>query len=432
VYGPYNDMLGEFYDRSLVFLDALRETQNWVVDGTQLYLHLYRPYKPLLDSHHLFTSPYRSKPLLSVVELLDDATCQCLSRLILCGYDVRNATAADVTVAATSAAGGGGPAAATTTNSTPDAADATAVLVRPGEGWDSQWKTRYKSDRFRMVRDRLRSTLVDKNPHVQQDIEKFRNMQFDRLNIFRRDRPKYRLVGLAQRNGRRRWRDLSALQALVQEQLMWDSKYIALVEMNVEVDSSSYQQLVRHAALDGLIGIHGAQLAEAVWMKDGSWVVELLPFVPQYVYMGHWTRTVHEPTPVGVMFHQTGLNHAGYRIPVELTPYCNHNVSDEFCWKENMWDGRDFTLTAPVLTQMLDAFFPPSPSTSSGARSRTGSTDAVATWPANATGPVAPRLCSDLQNRSNGTLVLYNVHCADVAGGPARLRHYYWPCDFNC
>jgi hypothetical protein len=422
LYGAYNDMLGEFYDRSLVFLDALRETQNWVLDDAQLYLHLYRPYKPLMDSHHLFTAPWRTKPLLSAVELLDDAQCQCLSRLILCGYDVRNATAADVTVAA--ASGGGGPAATTATNSTPEAAAAATVLVRPGEGWDSKYKTRYRSDRYRKVRDRLRSALVDRNPHVQQDIEKFRHRQFDRLNIFRRDRPKYRLVGLAQRNGRRRWRDLSALQALVQEQLMWDNKYIALVEMNVEVDSSSYQQLVRHAALDGLIGIHGAQLAEAVWMKDGSWVVELLPFVPESVVMGHWTRTVHEPTPVGVMFHQTGLNHAGYRIPIEHTPYCHHNVSDEHCWSENMWDNRDFTLTAPVLTQMLDAFFSPAPAAPDAT---TGSA------PSGPSPPTAvPRLCSDLQDRSNGTFVLYNVHCADQAGGPAVLRHFYWPCDFRC
>jgi hypothetical protein len=378
-------MLGEFYDRSLLFLDALRQTQNWVLDA-QLYLHLYHPYRPLMDSHHLFTTPWRSRPLLSAVELLDDARCQCLPRLILCGYDVRNASSADEE-AAVGTDGPSDTSATTTTTTTtthhPPPSNFTppalgAVLVRSGNGWDSQYKTRYKSDRFKKVRARLRAALVDRNPHVQSDALRFRNLQLERLHIPVEDRPKYRLVGLAQRNGRRRWRDLSSLQYTVQNQLLMDRRHIVLVQMNVEVDSSSYQQLVRHAALDGLVGIHGAQLTEAVWMRDGSWVVELLPFVPQFVFMGHWTRTVHEPTPVGVMFHQTGLNHAGYQIPLELTPYCNHDLSDEVCWKANMWDGRDFTLTAPVLTQMLDAFFPPSPT----AEAEPGSSAKTATAPA--------------------------------------------------
>lgn len=315
-------------------------------------------------------------------------------------------------------------------------------MVRSGNGWDSQYKTRYKSDRFKKVRARLRAALVDRNPHVQSDALRFRNLQLERLHIPVEDRPKYRLVGLAQRNGRRRWRDLSSLQYTVQNQLLMDRRHIVLVQMNVEVDSSSYQQLVRHAALDGLVGIHGAQLTEAVWMRDGSWVVELLPFVPQFVFMGHWTRTVHEPTPVGVMFHQTGLNHAGYQIPLELTPYCHHDLSDEVCWKANMWDGRDFTLTAPVLTQMLDAFFPPSPT----AEAEPGSSAKTATAPArvdSALPPQPPRpqpqpppphppLCSDLQDRANGTFVLYNVNCADEEGGPPVLHHYYWPCTVRC
>jgi hypothetical protein len=148
--------------------------------------------------------------------------------------------------------------------------------------------------------------------------------------------------------------------------------------------------------------------------------------VPQFVFMGHWTRTVHEPTPVGVMFHQTGLNHAGYQIQLELTPYCNHDLSDEMCWKANMWDGRDFTLTAPVLMQMLDAFFPPSPT----AEVDLGST-ANATAPAGIAAPPPP-LCSDMQDRSNGTFVLYNVNCADEEGGPPFLHHYYWPCTVRC
>jgi hypothetical protein len=402
----------------------LRETQNWVIEA-QMYLHLYRPYKPLMDSHHLFTAPWRSKPLLSVVELLDYATCQCLPRLIMCGYDVRNASATEIAASGTDVPAETTATSATTisSNSTTAPAAPSTVLVRPGAGWDSKWKTRNRSDRYKKVRKRLRSTLVDKNPHVQEDAWKFRNVQFDRLNIPQKDRPNYKLVGLAQRNGRRRWRDLSALQTQVQEQLLADHRNVALVEMNVEVDSSSYQQLVRHAALDGYIGIHGAQLTEAVWMKDGSWVVELLPFAPPYVIMGHWTRTVHESTPVGVMFHRTGLNHAGYRIPIELTPYCHHNVSDEDCWRANMWDGRDFTLSPSVLTQMMDAFFP-SPYEASVGHVANGTAPTILT---NNPGPVP--LCSDLQARSNGTFVLYNVHCADEAGGPAVLHHFYWPCD---
>jgi hypothetical protein len=86
----YNNMLGEFYARTLVGLHELARSQTEDFDDfaeqTQLYLHLYDQ-KPMLDSHHLFTDAFRSHPLLDFKSLLYNSGCRCVRRLILCGYD---------------------------------------------------------------------------------------------------------------------------------------------------------------------------------------------------------------------------------------------------------------------------------------------------------------------------------------------------------
>jgi hypothetical protein len=415
----YNDMLGEFYDRTLTNLEVLHSKYDWIRKA-QLYLHLHRPYGPIMDSHRLFTTPWRTRPIHSVVELLDDAHCECLPRLILCGYDVDETAAGDdpdLPPAATrDAAGAGAP-------DGPRSNASSVVRVVPGHGWAVTRKP--DPNRYRTVRDRLREHLVHRNPHVRADIEAFRNRHLDLLKVPIADRGAYRLVGLAQRLGRRRWLDLPRVQRNVQARLNSGARGIALLEMNVEVDSSSYQQLVRHAALDGLIGIHGAQLTEAIWMKDGSWVVELLPFVPDYVNMGQWTRKVKSPTPLGLLFQETQLNHAGYRLTIESAPYCDRNVTDEGCWRMNRWDNRDFAVSELLVSEILDAFFPAPNSLEASIpvhsnASKMNASEAAAVAATNTA------LCSYYRNQSRDTFVLYNVNCADSLGDPIVPHHFFW------
>jgi hypothetical protein len=230
------------------------------------------------------------------------------------------------------------------------------------------------------------------------------------------------LVGLAQRLGRRKWRNLDEVMGEVQSRLKQSEarlgKRIVLVQMNVEEDSSSYQQLVRHGALDGLIGIHGAQLTEAIWMKDGSWVVELLPYIPSYSMWGQWTRTVHKPTPLGVIFQGTGLNHAGLRLDVASSPYCDMNETNRDCWtdRHNMWDTRDFVVSADLLERIVTTLFV-FPTKNKGKEDQ------------------HHRSCQDWQDRAaSADVVLYNVNCAEGGGDGAAAaavspHAYYRPLE---
>ena len=44
----------------------------------------------LLDSHHLFLSPFTSNPVLPFFSLMDNTGCSCMKRLFFCGYVEEN------------------------------------------------------------------------------------------------------------------------------------------------------------------------------------------------------------------------------------------------------------------------------------------------------------------------------------------------------
>ena len=49
-----------------------------------------------------------------------------------------------------------------------------------------------------------------------------------------------------------------------------------------------------------------AQLTQAVLLPPHAHVLELLPWIPDYI-RGKWVQTKHMPTPLGVIFLNTDL-----------------------------------------------------------------------------------------------------------------------------
>jgi Glycosyltransferase 61 len=388
-------MLGEFYDRGLIHLWRLWKENPWI-GHSQLYVHLQPPTsKKLLDSHHLFTSMFRTMPLLDFNLLLDETPCTCLPRLVFCGYDInyRNDT---IHI-------GGKP----NETAVRESVVLEPIAIEP-PGYNPQ--SALGTTTHRELHSHVRATMIESNPHVVTDIAEFRKAQLNkaggrtRRKMSDSELSKWMLVGLAQRTGRRRWRDLDMVMLRAQKRLA--EHRIALVEVNVESPTSTaYKQIVTHGALDGLVGIHGAQLTEAVWMKPGSWVIELLPYVPDGVFMGTWTKTTDEPTPIGWMFDGTELNHAGVPLPRESAPYCwdPKDVNDPAldCWRigNNPWDNRDFIFDSTNLELILSKLL-------------------VGTSPATT--------CSEYQERAGNHSVLYNINCATGAGNAVATHHFYW------
>lgn len=97
VQSAFNDMMGEFYSRSLVALNQLLHDNP--MDGSyytdlQMYLHVVEKKKQnLLEGHCLFLGglPNNNK-FDSFLSLVESDTCQCFQKLVFCGYDLEAAS----------------------------------------------------------------------------------------------------------------------------------------------------------------------------------------------------------------------------------------------------------------------------------------------------------------------------------------------------
>ena len=88
-------------------------------------------------------------------------------------------------------------------------------------------------------------------------------------------------------------------------------------------------QLLMHRSLHAIIGVHGAQLTQGVLLPPHGKVLELLPWIPSYL-QGHWVQWTNRPTPLGIIYHKTDLNHFGYKLDRYSVPLCfNISRSDD-------------------------------------------------------------------------------------------------------
>jgi hypothetical protein len=371
LHGSFDMMLGEFYSRVLMGLNEIARTQVDNFDDfreqTQLYLHMYNKNGgSMLDSHHAFTDAFRGHPLLDFKSLLDNAGCQCLPRLLLCGYKNNK-----------SGEHGNG------------------TVIEPSGLIHSARST------YQGLRQMIRQRVIVDNPLAQDDIKAYKEKLLRSKGV-EAGFDDWKLIGLAQRSGRRRWRNLRENENACDQALRRHK--ILCTEINVEVkESYPYSQAITHGALDGLFGIHGAQLTEAIWMKPGSLVVEYLVWLKNGVDLGDWTRTVQGPTPLGAIYSNTDLNHIGYPLQRHSAPYCygdfkSEKASHECWWGRQSWANRDFTATSESIIDSVYMFF-------------VNKTDS----------------CETYQDWAADDFVLYNIQCHEVGHiGYKQPHHYYW------
>lgn len=372
-------MLGEFYVRGLYFLWRVYQSFPDLVRSSQLYIHSHDPsQRTLLESHHLFTQAFRTRPLLDFASaLLDDrSSCQCMKRVIFCGYHQRHNAVGSL--------------------DTPWSARATtAITLEPGGRALPKAPSHGFHTLYAEFRDHLRHNAI--GAEARDGILRYRRKVMESHNIpsnqWGDDR--WIIVGLAQRSGRRKWLHLDAVLKAAQAALLGEKFLFDIVNLDEE-HSTAFDQVVAHGALDALIGIHGAQLTEAVWMKPGATVIELLPYVPSGVD-GGWTKRTDQPTPLGIIFHNTDLQHFGFALSRDSAPYCLENSSNDLnCWQtKHPWDGRDFELTSEALEMLVRRLL-----------------------------IHQPTRCSDLIQQIGNEIVPYNVVC-DGEDGKRKPHHYY-------
>jgi hypothetical protein len=393
---------------------------------TQIYIHFQlhgkNPQPDILDSQRLFTDMIVSNPLLNFRTLLDHGGCRCLKRLIFCGYQrskavpvaaVRQPERRQQQGATTKSKQDTATAAATTTTVTlpvfePAAHMGTSSMSKARSGHQSQ-----------IVRDALRHGMIDQHHSLQYEINqtrlsflKYHNVVSQSVNL---DDPssqqalqEWTIIGLAQRIKRRKWQHLAGLEARCVDEQKVNKILCVTITMEDAYWTTPQQQLLAHAALDGFIGIHGAQLTDAVWMPPHKLVVELLPYIPPETqpYGGNEVQHAHKPTPLGVIYSGTDLNHVGY--PLDLSSvqglYCGEELYSKECFAKpsHRWEVRDFLLSWEILDDILTKFVVQRPTT-----------------------------CTEFVERAGDDYVLYNVNCVDVSGNSSSTKtetvvhHYY-------
>ena len=302
-------MIGEFYIRTLFgFYLLLARVGNHThehsppISETQYYVHLAYENKKLLDAHKLMLSgmhPLSSqsndiqsirwaKSAVDIVQPEDDASCQCYSKLVFCGYDVRYTHQ--------SPAGSNSP--ESDSNATyslwPSThVDATNVRLKGSNLPCDPLSQRFNQNPYECVEfAKLKSHLLFNTeahfPHINDTITEYRKqILLDRGLVSKSyigDTKEWSIVGLAQRTSRRVWLNLSEVLDACHDHFLngndTNKTQVVCIEVNVENTTTPHEQFLLHRSLDALIGVHGAQMAQALFLPPGSHVLELLPWIP--------------------------------------------------------------------------------------------------------------------------------------------------------
>jgi hypothetical protein len=240
---------------------------------------------------------------------------------------------------------------------------------------------------------------VERNPVIQQEVKNYRLDLLQKMNIHDRFED-YKIVGLMQRKLRRKWLNMDHVINECNKRFRRDK--IVCVEINLENEySNPMTQVLMHAVLDMLIGVHGAGLAESMWMPKHAIVVELLPWIHPWTTWGGWARLTHEPTPLGIIWANTDLNHLGYRLPRESVPLCFDNFTQEcFDHAEFNFQESDVEVPPDIVMKSISRFLQPKRSTMIG--------------------------CRRWKKQAGTSFVLYNVQCADKGKNETVSPHSFY------
>lgn len=96
VQSAYNEMIGEFYVRTILPLNQWMRDFPTRAEDIQTYVHFVDRRKELFHGHKLFLGGLSNNGvydnLVSLMPMDDDTSCRCYRKLIFCGYKVKNIT----------------------------------------------------------------------------------------------------------------------------------------------------------------------------------------------------------------------------------------------------------------------------------------------------------------------------------------------------
>eukprot|EP01083_Nonionella_stella_P093435 261857_1 len=348
----YQTMLGEFYSRTLRFLHYLHDMKELITNDIQLWL-LIGDQKSLYVSHYLFTERFSKYNLLHFTSMFDHVPCQCYHRILFCGFhkegheipwprkdrkgkknkgvDILQAnvddTKEDEPVQNNRRKGDNlMPLATLVSRMEPsEARDIYPPMIVEYNNWVDTMDSNIDDDVRKWKYDQL--------------IGYFKNISSHDKYTFMDEIDEWRFIGLYDRKVRRSWLKIQKHQRLCNEKY---NKYKIFCHIIIlENFLHSRDVIIIHRASFMLVGVHGAQLTDAIWMKyDGTnkYIIELLPYgAPKY------TSSILKPTALGVIFWGSQYNHVGLKL-----------LNTSMQYPQKRWDDNDFYVKWERLTLVID------------------------------------------------------------------------------
>ncbi|KAL7431261.1 hypothetical protein ACHAXM_003994 [Skeletonema potamos] len=396
----FNHMIGEFYVRQLIGLNKwMRDFPPESDQDIQMYIHIPAKDGSLFDGHRLLMGGLRQNDkvgnFLSLVQ--GKSSCECYQTLAFCGYSKK-------------------PAAQTNKNkSVQYTFDLSASVSHNKAGSKMNWC--YGDERkqidlncttYNDLRQDLLARYASKDPLLRQKIREYRHQILSLAGLSltsssseAADVDEWKIVGLTKRQSRRVWLNIDdSVKACDSFRL----QKVVCITVNVEEAASPEEQLLMHSSLDALVGIHGAQLTQGIFLPSHGYILELLPWIPDWAW-GDWVAKTTSPTPVGVMFHNTDLNHLGYALDRDSVPLCKtvSKTEEIECLQAThrkilfRWDRRDFEVDSNVVSKLVSSFL---------LQNNTN--------------------CDSMKTRATeNDFVLYNAYCSSGVGNEFSTEHYY-------
>eukprot|EP01084_Bolivina_argentea_P083729 151585_1 len=315
----YNTMMGEFYLRVLTVL-------HWIFNYKQFMDKTSRNYKfyvvlpernDIFLSHKLFLQPYTKYEVQQFIDLFEHYRCKCFDRLFFCGfrqYKQPNYLKAKM-----------------------EPFDRGRVMKRihhfndminQYQSFVNRHYSNITQDVFKWKESRLKASKV--------------HQKFGVLNV---NVSEWRFIGLYQRKKRRTWVNLKEI--IRGCNLRYNQYKIVCMEINLEHHYHAKDIIVMHRSVFILIGIHGATLADAVWMENnvGNYIIELLP-----TNAPDWTSSLGMPTLTAILFWKSTYNYVGLKLLNTSTVYrYNDENKDDTAWHSN-----DFRVEWNRLMKVID------------------------------------------------------------------------------
>jgi hypothetical protein len=346
VQSAYNEMIGEFYSRTILPLNqwmrdfpatTRRSAAAAAKEDIQIYVHFVDRRKELFHGHKLFLGGLANNNiyhnLLSLMPNKDDEAnnnCQCYKKIIFCGYKIKNVTTTSMNFE---------------NSNSIEEEEETTFTITPGSQITNPKTENYDihdisvDPIYNNLRKDLINTYYRKDPYLNEKIVQYQmRILIDKGIIVQHTNNTYNIsssidivkewkfVGLTHRKYRRVWLNINDILSICEEK--FHIHKIICILIDVENANSAEEQLVMHRSLHAIIGVHGAQLTQGILVTPHAYILELLPWVPYYLW-GGWVATTHSPTPLGVIYHRTDINHIGYPLGRDSVPLCLHvNTSD--------------------------------------------------------------------------------------------------------